>query len=91
MGAMRRPLLALEARLLRKGVQRLVESRAECAGCGRTPLVGERVHDYGDGTMVCSLCRPARRGEPERSRLVLHSELGHAVKPLSRVSERVAA
>ena len=86
MVGMRRKLPPLELRLLRTGVQRLAEGRAPCADCARTPLVGERVHVYGDGAVVCALCRTAHGGEPERSELVRHSELGHAVKPAARIA-----
>jgi hypothetical protein len=83
---MRRKLPSLELRILRQGVQRLVAGREDCADCGRTPLVGERVHVYADATIVCALCRAAHGGEPERTKLVLHSELGHAVKPAARIA-----
>ncbi len=83
---MRRPLFALESRLLRKSVARLAETRDECADCGRVPLVGERVHLYADDSMVCALCRPLHREEPVRSELMLHSEHGHAVKPHERIA-----
>jgi hypothetical protein len=83
---MRRPLPSLELRLLRRGVQRLAAGREECTDCRRTPLIGERVHIYAEGTIVCALCRAAHGGEPERTKLVLHSELGHAVKPAVRIA-----
>jgi hypothetical protein len=82
---MLRPLLGisepdLERELLRKGVVRLAAGRAQCHDCGRTPLVGERVHLFGDGAMVCELCRPRRGGVPERSEAVHHSERGQTVR-----------
>jgi len=66
---MLRPLLGisepdLERELLRKGVVRLGAGRAHCNDCGRTPLVGERVHLFDDGEPVCGLCRPRRSGAP---------------------------
>lgn len=36
----------LERELLRKGVGALEAGRHHCDDCGRTPLVGERVHLY---------------------------------------------
>jgi len=54
--------------------------------CHRTPLVGERVHLYANGTMACALCRSARPEEPEATQLVHHSEFGHAVKPRARIA-----
>ena len=83
---MRNVISSLETKLLRKAVQRLTAGREDCVDCERTPLVGERVHVYADGTIVCSLCRAAHAGEPERSKLVLHSELGHTVKPAARIA-----
>jgi hypothetical protein len=82
---MLRPLLGisepdLERQLLRKGVVRLTAGRAQCHDCGRTPLVGEHVHLFGDGVLVCELCRPRREDAPERSEAVHHSERGQTVR-----------
>ncbi len=70
----------LELGLLRKSVGALTADRALCADCGRTPLVGERVHGYADGVLVCELCRPLRREAPQTSEMVRHSESGNAVR-----------
>ena len=83
---MRRPIPDLGLRLLRKSVRHLAAGRDECAVCRRTPLVGERVFVYANSSVVCHLCRHERAGEPERSELVRHSELGHAVKPAVRIA-----
>jgi hypothetical protein len=80
-GAEREP--DLERQLLRKGVVRLAAGRAHCSDCGRTPLVGERVHLFDDADLVCELCRPRRSGAPERSVTVHHSERGQTVKRLA--------
>jgi hypothetical protein len=82
---MLRPVLGisepdLERELLRKSVGALEAGRASCVDCGRTPLVGERVHLFADGALICELCRPRRRGSPERSEAVHHSERGQTVK-----------
>jgi len=82
---MLRPLLGisepdLERELLRKGVGAREAGRHHCADCGRTPLVGERVHLYERGTVVCALCRPRRRTAPQASRTVAHSERGQTVR-----------
>jgi hypothetical protein len=82
---MLRPLLGisepdLERELLRKGVVRLAAGRAHCHDCGRTPLVGERVHLFSDGSLVCELCRPGRVAVPERTEVVHHSERGQTVR-----------
>ncbi|MEA2252132.1 MAG: hypothetical protein QOG70_2374 [Solirubrobacteraceae bacterium] len=81
---MLRPLLGisepdLERALLRKGVVALVAGRATCRDCGRSPLVGERVHVFG-GDLVCELCRSGRSEAPERSEVVHHSEHGQTVR-----------
>lgn len=71
----------LERFLLRRGVGTLTADRHRCAHCGRTPLVGERVHVFERVTgIVCELCRTQRTQAPLASRLVRHSELGHAVR-----------
>lgn len=75
----------LSLRLLRKSVDRLAAERDCCSECHRTPLVGERVARYANGTLACALCMDHKRGEIDRVELVHHSEWGHAVKPLSRV------
>ncbi|GAC1440451.1 MAG: hypothetical protein NVSMB51_19720 [Solirubrobacteraceae bacterium] len=75
----------LERQLLRRSVGALSADRHACADCGRTPLVGERVHLYDRGEVVCELCRPLRRREPVSSELVRHSEYERTVR-IRRVS-----
>ena len=70
----------LERELLRKGVGALKAGRLGCSDCGRTPLVGERIHLYPRHVVLCELCRPRRRTSPERSVTVHHSERGHTVR-----------
>lgn len=70
----------LERQLLRKCVGALAARRAACRDCGRTPLVGEHIHIYGDERVVCELCRSRRRGRPQRSETVHHSERGQTVR-----------
>ena len=70
----------LERELLRKSVGALTATRCTCSDCGRTPLVGEQIHDYGRGKLVCELCRLLRRATPRSSALVRHSEAGHTVR-----------
>jgi hypothetical protein len=65
--------------LLRKSVGLLTDERPRCAHCRRTPLVGERVYLYAQA-IVCELCRPRRRGAPERSELVRSPEHKRAVR-----------
>ncbi|GAC1486891.1 MAG: hypothetical protein NVS1B9_06130 [Solirubrobacteraceae bacterium] len=70
----------LERLLLRRSVGALSADRHACADCHRTPLVGERVHLYDRGDLVCELCRPLRRKEPVSSELVRHSEFARTVR-----------
>src|SRR3954469_21826063 len=84
--AMLRPRTDLERQLLRKGLGALTRDRHRCAECGRTPLAGERVHRYGHEVVVCALCRPLRRDEPEGTETVLHCEHGQTVRRLARAA-----
>jgi hypothetical protein len=77
----------LERLLLRRGVGALAADRHHCKDCGRTPLVGERVHLYERSSgIVCELCRPLRREHPAASELVRHSEHGHTVRLAARAA-----
>jgi hypothetical protein len=69
-----------ERLLLRAAVDELAADRARCRDCGRTPLVGEEVHRYERGGVVCELCRTLRIDAPESSERVRHSEFGQAVR-----------
>ena len=66
--------------LLRKSVGRLTAERERCSGCGRTPLIGERLHVYESGRVCCELCRERSRERPVRSEPVRGSEHGQAVR-----------
>ena len=74
----------LELALLRKGVGALEAGRHCCADCGRTPLVGERLFRFGRREVVCALCGPLRRKEPDAVELVRHTELGLTVRRIVR-------
>jgi hypothetical protein len=78
---------ALERELLRKSVVALGAEAARCTDCERTPLVGERVHHYEGGRLICELCRMLRREAPERTEFVHGVEHGNAV----RITDRRAA
>jgi hypothetical protein len=69
-----------ERHLLRRSVDILAAGRTACADCGRTPLVGEQLHLFEAGEVVCELCRPLRRGQPVSSLAVRHSEYGQTVR-----------
>jgi hypothetical protein len=70
----------LERLLLRAGVDVLAADRARCHDCGRTPLIGEEVHHYDHGAVVCELCRLLRADPPFATEPVRHSEYGHTVR-----------
>lgn len=71
----------LERWLLRRGVNLLAADRHACVECGRTPLVGERVHTYQRKQgIVCELCRLRHGDQPDASLVVRHSERGHTVR-----------
>ena len=74
----------LERELLRQCVERMGAGRYVCADCGRTPLIGERVHHYALDTVLCELCRPRRKAPPDESHLVLHHEFGMTVRVIDR-------
>jgi len=71
---------ALTRQLLRRSVGALAAERTCCAGCGRTPLVGETIHRYEDGRDLCALCRPREREAPARSEAVRGAAWGTAVR-----------
>jgi hypothetical protein len=76
----------LERALLRKGVGALASGRDACADCGRTPLVGEWLFRFGVRDLVCALCRPLRRREPDTAELVRHAERGATVRRVTRIA-----
>jgi hypothetical protein len=74
--------------LLRRGVGVLTSGRNHCADCGRTPLIGERVHLFEErgGGVVCELCRPMRHGHPVATETVRHSPHGNGVRLMARAA-----
>ena len=70
----------LERRLLALGIEELAAERARCSDCGRTPLVGEDVHLYEGGRLVCELCRQLRYEPPVSTERVRHAEHGLTVR-----------
>jgi hypothetical protein len=76
-----RDIEQFERSLLRRGVGALEADRDRCSDCGRTPLVGERVHLYGRiQGIVCELCSSLRREHPAASELVRHAGHGQTVR-----------
>ena len=62
----------LELQLLRNGVRSMAAGRWACSSCGRSPLIGERLQVFADGTterLLCALClaEAPERGEPLRT------------------------
>jgi hypothetical protein len=76
----------LELALLRKGVGALAAGRHACVDCGRTPLVGERFYRFRRHGLVCALCLPLQRAEPDGVELVRHFERGHTVRRVPRAA-----
>ena len=72
----------LERELLRKSVSLMDAGRHRCGDCGRTPLVGEHVHVYGRGLVVCELCRVLRGDAPQRTERVRSEGRGATVRVL---------
>lgn len=74
----------LERQLLRRSVMALAAGADRCDGCHRTPLVGERVHVYEGGGMLCELCRRERHEQPVSSQCVRGAEHGTTVRITDR-------
>jgi hypothetical protein len=70
----------LETALLRRGVDHRSDELETCGHCHRHPLIGERVHTYPSGTVLCELCRAVAQEKPSSSRLVHGPEFGHTMK-----------
>ena len=74
----------LELALLRRGMHERAAGCERCGECGRTPLIGERVYVYDDGTVACELCRALSGRAPARWRVVHGPEFGHTMKIVDR-------
>lgn len=70
----------LERALLRSGVDGRDAEHRRCDGCGRIPLIGERVADYAAGTMRCELCASVHAERPAAERLVKHAPDGPSAR-----------
>lgn len=57
--------------LLRRSVGSVESASPRCAGCRRTPLVGEQLHELDSGRRLCQLCLSAL---PEQDRHAVRSE-----------------
>ena len=61
--------------LVRSSIGTLPPSATACAGCRRTPLAGEGLHELDGGRTLCDLCF-ARL--PDERRLAVRTERVHA-------------
>ena len=79
MRLLRAPRPEIERRLVELSIDELTAERARCSDCGRTPLIGEDLHLYDAGEIVCELCRQLRHEPPAQTARVRHSEFAPAV------------
>jgi len=77
----------LAAMLLRKSLGSVTSKGDRCAGCQRTPLAGERLHEMDTGRLLCDLCLAAL---PEDDRRAVRSERVHASERHLAVAPRAA-
>jgi hypothetical protein len=84
MSVLARPRPLVEISLLKHSLGELAARRTYCHHCRRTPLVGERVYLYaaaaGVERLLCELCRPLWREQPQRSELVRSAESEGSVR-----------
>ena len=70
----------LELAILKRGVDQRSAGRERCSRCHRDPLIGERVYVYGQGSILCELCRSLASESPTGSRLVHGPAFGHGLR-----------
>jgi hypothetical protein len=83
-----REMPELELALLRRGVEEIAAVCDRCERCRRTALIGEQVHEYASGIVLCELCRALERSQPVASRTVHGPEFGHTLRILDRRGAR---
>lgn len=71
---------------MHQGMGSTRDRRHRCADCRRTPLVGETVHVYDGGKVVCELCKHLRRDEPVSSEPVYGDAHGATVRVRARAA-----
>jgi hypothetical protein len=76
----------LERWLLRRGVGALMAGRSRCGHCHRTPLIGEHVHLYDGGRLLCALCARKRKEAPVAVERVRSAESGAAVRHVAHAA-----
>ena len=75
---------ALELALLHRGLGEIAGSAEHCDRCSRALLIGERVYEYEDGGLACSLCREREHRTPSLTRTVHTAASGHSIRVLDR-------
>ncbi len=65
--------------------------RERCLGCGRTPLIGERLYFDQAGAVFCELCRALDPELALGSRVVHGPEFGHTMRLTDRRGRNRAA
>jgi hypothetical protein len=80
MASAAREIQELELALLRRGLSERSAGSERCGNCSRTPLIGERVYEYGSGLIVCELCRVLQTEPPADSHIIHGPEFGHTMR-----------
>ena len=84
MGTTVRDMPDLERALLRRSVHDLSRHTDHCFRCGRSPLVGERIHRLADHSTMCELCRSVEHAKPVDTQVVHGPEFGHTLRVIDR-------
>jgi hypothetical protein len=89
MGSIQDDIEQLERELMMRGLGERQDDRAQCADCGRTPLIGEQVDLYEDRPgrpprLVCELCSQMRHGSPVARETVRTACHGQTVRLTAR-------
>jgi hypothetical protein len=77
----------LTGMLLRSSLGTVAGPESRCAGCRRTPLPGEGLHELDSGTVLCDLCFAAL---PDDRRVAVRSERVHASERHLAVAPKAA-
>jgi hypothetical protein len=70
----------LDRAILRRAATGHGAGSQPCAGCGRNPLIGEEIHFYEDGIVLCDLCREPAGGRRVASRVVRGPAFGDTLR-----------
>lgn len=80
-----------ELALLRRSLGDIAGKVEHCHGCHRAMLIGERVYEYDNGELRCSLCCDRERRTPAHSRTVHTAAHGHSIRLLDHRPVKRAA